>query len=764
MAKYPSTQFIVDDQSYNTKVTTIVPQDARSPLYMAAAFSSKGEETVKEVYGDKFYKTYGNKDSVSFKKYGQPLLQASMDINAGARLLFKRCVFEDSELANATFGLVLTKSLDVTLTLSTAGAITGATVGAESTAKYTLTPVVYSVQDQANYPSAVLNPFNRGAYAAPTVGEGKEFYQKHIDAVVESIFDADGVDINTPFKVSGTYIPVAGQPAVTKTFTVTAKVGNAAVVTPVWTTTPGTLTGTENEILASIGTKAQKSYVFPLHTIFDNGRGVSQKAISYAYDAVTSRSLNTSIYSVKVYDAKTNEELEKFSFAFDPSVRNAVTGYSMDIETVAGNSSQIKTKEYSDIFDKLVNVLTSVTNNAIDSSTFRSVDMVFGVGLANGAIINTLSTKPIVSDSNLDGTICKYYYYNYAYRTRLDLTEVLGFGYDGGDILGAFTSKEELMQEEYRKFFGLEFDKNIEDVTRYYPNFIFDANYSKPTKLAIMRLAAIRGDIAVFCDMNQDVKSLNDVVSMVPADNLEGNLVAGTNGDYLYIRDRSSYVTSVYGTINDPYTNRKIVVTATYRLSILMVNHYKNAFGKKFCGVSNNITFPDYIEGTINFIPRHYSSAAVTSVSDIMNTYPSDGEGFINEKKIMNESKINYGSYVNGVFAMDTDYSLNPGIADSDLSFIGNVMIIHAIMQDIRKRAPYARNNSIGSPSDVQVYTKTINEALDAYRHLVHSVNFTYIEDSNALINKEFYGAIEIKFNPVGQAEVIKITAMNFMS
>ncbi len=32
---------------------------------------------------------------------------------------------------------------------------------------------------------------------------------------------------------------------------------------------------------------------------------------------------------------------------------------------------------------------------------------------------------------------------------------------------GAFTSKEELMQEEYRKFFGLEFDKNIEDVTRY---------------------------------------------------------------------------------------------------------------------------------------------------------------------------------------------------------------------------------------------------------------------------------------------------------
>ena len=170
MAKYPSTQFIVDDQSYNTKVTTITPQDARSPLYMVAAFSSKGGEAVKEVYGDKFYKTYGNKDSVSFKKYGQPLLQASMDINAGARLLFKRCVFEDSELANATFGLVLTKSLDVTLTLSTAGAITGATVGAESTAKYTLTPVVYSVQDQANYPSAVLNPFNRGTYAAPAVG------------------------------------------------------------------------------------------------------------------------------------------------------------------------------------------------------------------------------------------------------------------------------------------------------------------------------------------------------------------------------------------------------------------------------------------------------------------------------------------------------------------------------------------------------------------------------------------------------------------
>lgn len=54
---------------------------------------------MRKVYGEAFYKLYGN--DIQFSKYGQPLLQAARIIDAGGRLLIKRVVADNATLANA---------------------------------------------------------------------------------------------------------------------------------------------------------------------------------------------------------------------------------------------------------------------------------------------------------------------------------------------------------------------------------------------------------------------------------------------------------------------------------------------------------------------------------------------------------------------------------------------------------------------------------------------------------------------------------------
>ena len=72
------------------------------PLYLTAFSSDKGPEELMEVNGDRFFKLFGNRRSISYKKHGQTLIQAAASIDAGARLLCKRVVAPDASLANIT--------------------------------------------------------------------------------------------------------------------------------------------------------------------------------------------------------------------------------------------------------------------------------------------------------------------------------------------------------------------------------------------------------------------------------------------------------------------------------------------------------------------------------------------------------------------------------------------------------------------------------------------------------------------------------------
>ena len=74
------------------------------PLYCTVFTSDKGTEAWTRISGKDFFKMYG--ENISFKRHGQPLLQAAMSINSGAELLCKRLVADDATLAN--MGIVAT--------------------------------------------------------------------------------------------------------------------------------------------------------------------------------------------------------------------------------------------------------------------------------------------------------------------------------------------------------------------------------------------------------------------------------------------------------------------------------------------------------------------------------------------------------------------------------------------------------------------------------------------------------------------------------
>lgn len=103
---YVATIVEYDDQS---AITSLPIADVRvNPLYLALFTSDKGPEEWTVKSGKDWFKSYG--DSISFAKHGQPLLQAAISINAGARLLSKRLVASDAALANLSIVATVSES------------------------------------------------------------------------------------------------------------------------------------------------------------------------------------------------------------------------------------------------------------------------------------------------------------------------------------------------------------------------------------------------------------------------------------------------------------------------------------------------------------------------------------------------------------------------------------------------------------------------------------------------------------------------------
>lgn len=897
MARYPGTQFVLRDQSNATAAVPIQQVSNSAPTFLTAFRAPKGPEDMLLVDGQRFYNLYGSQDKIKFNTYKQPLLQASMDINEGARLIAKRAVLDSAKLANATVGVILTKQKDVTFSKNADGYIDGATFGAD--AKYVLRPVVISNEDTALTPEG----------AGHTV-ETKYYYRDHKNSIINAVELSEALAIATGLTgkyvngtttteislLNGTYTGDVYTPGTIDNGNCT----NVAFTTPSGTvtapdysgaSTPEAMKLVEDKFLADVYAAANGGeYFFPLFSIFDNGRGSSLKTYAIVFDVNTSKSIRKAVYTLKIADSVTGRNLESFAFMINPYSRNTTTGYTFDIESAVNlRSDQINVKYYYDSYDKLLQTINdelSIYNEYI----FDDADCLFnhdlnGQSLPDGGRIVSGATASLYSNAdstvnNVDSTdnpALTYYYYDYKTRSKKNIYAYLPYGDDGvidssvyniststvtnttkvtevydsganaittittgttkdlgfmvtGETASQHTkcdaainllkntnlginfsgtdftnssdttlrvnttggsyieisavvtaasqtagtpntyvytlnvtikeySLELSYQNQYRKFFNGNFDLDIFNFDVWFPNAVFDANYDKKVKLAIQRLAAFRGDFLVYLDLNTDVKTFSDVNDLINVPESDEEFPPEEEATNYYIHDRNCAVTSIYGDIRDPYSNKQITVTATYSLSRLMVKHYINGVGRPFAGQGYGITFGDFIEGTVNYIPKIFPTDAMTSRSFIGDTYPSDDEVIRNEKQLMTDLKVNYGSYYNGTFTMDTEFTLNP--ADSEFSYINNIMLVHQVMQAVRKACPASRYKFIDN-NDLSSYQKSVEEVLKVFRPKFASLRFKYVQDENSVANKIYYAAIEVVFRPFAQAEIFTITALNY--
>ena len=319
-------------------------------------------------------------------------------------------------------------------------------------------------------------------------------------------------------------------------------------------------------------------------------------------------------------------------------------------------------------------------------------------------------------------------------------------------------SAEKIYQNQYKRFFSGEFDKDIFNLDVYFPNAIFDANFDKDVKLAIQRLVAYRGDLMAYMDMGiGNVKSYDGVAELIPS--MESGLDLSADSQYAYVRDMHIAVTCLYYKTRNPYNNKVIDVTGTYGLSNLYVRHFANGAGNVFAGISNGITLDEIVRGSVNYIPKIYPTSEMTSLANIGGVYPSDDATIINEKQMMCDLKVNYGCYYDDRFSIETEYTLNP--SESEFSYFNNVALVCAMMQAIRKACPAARYQFI-TADDLGIYREAVENAMKPWKNKFAYLNFKYVQDDTALENKIFYAAIEVAFKPFAQAEIFELTALNY--
>ena len=318
---------------------------------------------------------------------------------------------------------------------------------------------------------------------------------------------------------------------------------------------------------------------------------------------------------------------------------------------------------------------------------------------------------------------------------------------------------QKLYQKHYYRFYSGEFDRDIFNLDIYFPNAIFDCNYDNNVKLAIQRLVAYRGDLMAYMDMGIDkVRSYQDCTYVIPATDGGLDLTSETS-EYSYIRDMHVAVCCLFYKIRNPYDNRVITVTGTYGLSNLYIGHFRNDIGKVFAGISNGIAISNIIYGTVNYIPKIYPTSEMTSLNNIGGVYPSDDATITNEKQLMCDLRVNYGCYYDDRFSIETEYTMNA--VESEFSYWNNVALVCMMMQSIRKACPSARYQFI-TANDLSVYQQAVETAMKPWRNKFAFLEFSYVQDDNALANKIFYAAIKVAFKPFAQAEIFELTALNY--
>lgn len=724
---YPRSRFELVRQESQKEVVARVSETGFIPLAMAAYTSDKGSEEWK-VYSDleDFVKETG---PLSYNKHGQAQLTVAMELQAGARVLCKRMVSEDAILPNVTVRARVVKVKDTdkdpvsyvyyyVISSSTAKTFEEAceygynpsaselTIDTSATSKYVDFPlftVAAKGRGASNlkfalvpqYRNNKLNATKAASISTSKISDTPITYNfvvyennKELESISfcmnpDAMFNGTAMSMNPRLRQLAKQVDVRAY---------------------------------EDDFYRFISALAETATieVNKEQTVIDVDNLIN---IDYLNGRYYDRSLISGIVSgpgIDIVDADgedadkvDNWELHREDAAvvrpvFDSEDETQVNDQSSNLAVYAAYTSDSGTVFYT-------------LDNSNDTGTFPLLNGSYGT-MTNVPMAK--STAIVTTDDNGVETVKPSEYEKLLLNT-------FGLGTEDQEIIiddSTDPATTKLVPSD------LLFDPIIYDVDMYKPDFICDCNFPISVKKAISALADVRGDLMFLADLTTKVRNLNDIEAVV-------NELTDDNTQY-------SIFTALYHNwfkIYDGFSKKEITVTMPYLLIPKIVSYLTSRISTPFCGIVNNMTFPEIIYGTLNFRPINI---------------PND----IDQKQALVDINVNYISYYDGVPVMETEYTNCEGY--DQFSFINNILAVQEVIKAIRTRCPKMRYTFLNS-ADLQHYIDDATNVINQYSNNFESINMQYMANAAYEANKIFYATIKVIFKNFIQEEYFRVIAID---
>ena len=493
----------------------------------------------------------------------------------------------------------------------------------------------------------------------------------------------------------------------------------------------------------SFDAEAEDVTDIPLFTVTPMGRGESLIFFRITPISVASKKKNTSDYLRYTFEViEDNRVLESVIVTMNPDIIVDGVSQAMDIK-IRNNSNQIRVKLHDDGMYKLIEMLAKTAvdedGKAIPANELINMDFIGGYDrsgtVAIGGIVTVAHNKASENSewvANKPSDIQAIY----------DLSDPVGiplangsYGSMGNVPMSNPEEMEKMLLAALGKSKGTDtssnlfdptlsslFDPVIYDLDAYKVDCIFDCNWPTTVKNAIIDLVDFRGDMVFLCDLNTEANTLELIKESAA-------LINSSNYTALYHN---------YFNIIDPFTKKEITVTMPYLLIDKFTNHMSRGIGRPFAGIANNIYFTDIIENSVNFLPVEIPGH--------------------NQKQELVDDNINYLSLYDGVLVMETMYVNDP--ADTQLSYLHNIMAVQEIIKLIRTRCPRTRYTFL-SGDDLETYIADVQAIVNEYSTNFKSISCEYMADETYEQNNIFYAVLKVQFKNFVQEEYFKIIALS---
>lgn len=435
---------------------------------------------------------------------------------------------------------------------------------------------------------------------------------------------------------------------------------------------------------------------FLLWTITDNGRGDTGKRVYFSPNYQASKNSTYTKYMMYVIEGTTSTD-NTLMFSINPDIIDGNENRRLDT-VLRAHSKQVKGVVYENEVQKFFDAIAQATGQDLD--TIKESDLLFGCtrkGKAlDWAVVDSASAA---------------------------LNSIYGLALQGGSngSFGNYPMDSSAYYDEMAKAYDGTYCLDIYDLDNTRIHAIFDANFPIEIKHKIEDLVNFREDCFFFRDLGTGLTTREDIIN--------------ANEQMLASKFCATYHNSY--DVYDEWTKKQITVTCMYDLAPAFVTHDRLGINRPFAGILHGLTFPDVIEGTVNYIPKKI---------------PGD-----DQPQELYDLNINYMKYYSGLLTLETEKTSQD--YDSELSYINNVLAIQDVIRVVRKRCPKIRY-TFKEGDDFVKYQKDINQVLSTKSGFFSSMELVYLDDMAVTDSKCYFAAIKVDCKDFIESEYFKVSVI----